>query len=113
GGQRVKRSVNGVETWQVYGLGGELLAEYAARAEATSPQKEYGDRNGQLLITATSTAADVHWLVSDQLGTPRMIFDKTGTLANTKRHDYLPFGEELFANTGLRTTAQGYPQSPN
>jgi RHS repeat-associated protein len=25
-----------------------------------------------------------------------------------KRHDYLPFGEELFAGTGNRTTAQGY-----
>jgi len=36
----------------------------------------------------------------------RMIFDQTGTLANVKRHDYLPFGEELF--NGLRTTAIGY-----
>ena len=62
---------------------------------------------------AGSTVADIEWLVTDQLGTPRMIFDKTGSLANTKRHDYLPFGEELFANQGLRTTAQGYPQSPN
>jgi RHS repeat-associated protein len=45
---------------------------------------------------------------SRQLGTPRMIFDKTGSLANTKRHDYLPFGEELYAGAGLRTTTQGY-----
>ena len=51
-GQRIKRSINGTETWQVYGLGGELLAEYAANANANSPQKEYGYRNGQLLITA-------------------------------------------------------------
>ena len=55
-GQRVKRSVAGqpsaVETWQVYGIGGELLAEYAANASPASPQKEYGYRNGQLLITA-------------------------------------------------------------
>src|SRR5207249_8294120 len=27
-------------------------------------------------------------------------------------HDYLPFGEELFAGTGGRTTAQGYPLAP-
>ena len=26
-GQRVRRKVNGVETWQIYGLVGELLAE--------------------------------------------------------------------------------------
>ena len=53
GGTRsVKRTVNGTETWQVYGVGGELVAEYAANAAASSPQKEYGYRNGQLLITA-------------------------------------------------------------
>ena len=55
-GRRVKRNVNGTETWQVYGLGGELLAEYAANANASNPQKEYGYRNGQLLITATAPA---------------------------------------------------------
>lgn len=41
----------------------------------------------------------INWLVTDQLGTPRMIFDQGGSLANTSRHDYLPFGEELFAGT--------------
>ena len=51
-GQRIKRTVDGIETWQVYGLGGELLAEYPANGAATSPRKEYGYRNGQLLITA-------------------------------------------------------------
>src|SRR5204862_402910 len=51
-GHRVKRNINGTETWQVYGLGGELLAEYAQNTAASNPQKEYGYRNGQLLITA-------------------------------------------------------------
>src|SRR2546430_239710 len=53
-GRRVKRIVGSIETWQVYGLGGESLAEYAANASASSPQKEYGYRNGQLLVTATA-----------------------------------------------------------
>jgi RHS repeat-associated protein len=271
-GRRVKRNLNGIETWQVYGVGGELLAEYAANASPASPQKEYGYRNGQLLITAVAgsgsqgpaqtykastdfsgiqgqanwyyldsngtpltflsqwggvwnlpntsvylgggwshpgdptdavrqwrapgagsihitgtafdtdpgggdgvivsirkgtqvlwertiengngtgfsydvttsvaagdqisfvtnrrsntywdstsfdpaisytsgggvTAAEIKWMVTDQLGTPRMIIDKTGWLANVERHDYLPFGEELFAGTGGRSTARGY-----
>ena len=38
-GARVKRKVAGTETWQVYGLGGELVAEYAASGAAASPQK--------------------------------------------------------------------------
>ena len=37
-----------------------------------------------------------------------MVFDKTGSLAATKRHDYLPFGEELYAGQGVRTIALGY-----
>src|SRR6266536_3697186 len=275
-GQRVRRKVEGVETWQVYGMDGELVAEYAANVSAATPQKEYGYRNGQLLITtgtapssgvtepavwsnavgvspsgnnltktattgwgnagaastralalgdgyveftasetntarmcglsngdsnqdwqdidfgmypvgdgglhvyeggiyrgvigsyaagdrlrvaveggvvkyrkngvllytstvaptypllvdtaiysnggtlnnvvisgsltggSGATAAEINWLVADQLGTPRMVFDQTGSLAATKRHDYLPFGEELFAGMGGRTPEQGY-----
>jgi RHS repeat-associated protein len=57
----------------------------------------------------TSTAAGaIQWLISDHLGTPRMIFDASGDLDKTTRHDYLPFGEELFAPTGRRSTALGY-----
>jgi RHS repeat-associated protein len=57
----------------------------------------------------TSAGGDkVQWLVPDHLGTPRIIVDQTGDLAGVKRHDYLPFGEELFAGTGGRTTALGY-----
>src|SRR6266404_2155312 len=55
---------------------------------------------------SSSSSVNINWLVTDQLGTPRMIFDKTGALANVKRHDYAPFGEELF--NGARTTAMGY-----
>ena len=58
--------------------------------------------------TTASPSSNVHWLVTDQLGTPRMIVDQAGTLASVKRHDYLPFGEELFAPVGGRTVAQGY-----
>ena len=53
-GQRVRRKINNKETWQVYGFDGELLAEYAANGSTNSPQKEYGYRNGQLLVTAES-----------------------------------------------------------
>ena len=35
-----------------------------------------------------------------------MVFDQTGSLATTKRHDYAPFGEELFNR--LRPNVVGY-----
>ena len=47
----------------------------------------------------------MRWLVI--LGTPRMIFDQSGSLSNTSRHDYLPFGEDL-AGVGGRSTSLGY-----
>jgi hypothetical protein len=53
-GQRVRRKVNGVESWQVFGMDGELLAEYGPNASPGNPQKEYGYRNGQLLVTVTA-----------------------------------------------------------
>jgi RHS repeat-associated protein len=54
------------------------------------------------------TTVDLRWLISDHLGTPRIILDKTGNLNGVTRHDYLPFGEELAPPTGGRTTTQGY-----
>src|SRR5712692_5407306 len=40
-----------------------------------------------------------------------MIIDQSGSLSGVSRHDYLPFGEELFAGTGGRTPQQGYSAS--
>ena len=251
-GKRVRRQANGVETWQVYGIGGELLAEYSPAASPASPQREYGYRNGELLISAAGSScavgytsaktwlgnhgalghttgyaegtnwsvytgihssghmvfgpydtsfgrghhtaqftmmvdnnsgADVvanldvvtnlgattlgqrqirrsdfvapnqwqtftvqfdnpcfgqvegrvwwagntsakfaqltitpvnvaspgvQWVVTDRLGTPRIVLDQTGSISGISRHDYLPFGEELYAGTGGRTNTQGY-----
>jgi RHS repeat-associated protein len=68
-----------------------------------------GDTLSNVVVTSSASgAAKVQWLVPDHLGTPRIIIDQTGSLANVKRHDYLPFGEELFAGTGGRTILQGY-----
>lgn len=53
-GQRTRRTLNGIETWQVYGMDGELLGEYASGAASFVVTKEYGYRNGELLVTVTS-----------------------------------------------------------
>ncbi|MCU1268639.1 MAG: hypothetical protein JWM21_4957 [Acidobacteria bacterium] len=58
--------------------------------------------------SSSPAQSDIEWLVTDQLGTPRMVFDKTGSLSNTKRHDYLPFGEDLPAGVGQRNSLQGF-----
>lgn len=67
----------------------------------------YGGRANWDRVGKAATGGP-QWLVSDHLGTPRIIADKTGSMVGIKRHDYLPFGEELKAGQGGRTTAQGY-----
>jgi len=71
-----------------------------------------GDNRSQVVeieaYAAAPSEASIKWLVTDHLGTPRMIVDQSGNLAKIKRHDYLPFGEELVAPLGGRSAAQGY-----
>jgi RHS repeat-associated protein len=56
--------------------------------------------------TASQQGSGTSYLTADSLGTPRVI---TGADASVKaRHDYMPFGEEVAAGTGGRTTGQGY-----
>ena len=123
-GRRARRVVGGVETWQVYGFGGELVAEYnvsgtfngANAPVATAPTKEYGYRSGKLLVVwdsgQTGNAA-FRWLVTDHLGSTRMEADLSGSLATMRRHDYLPFGEELLATTGAQRSGIGYELPPS
>ena len=111
--------VGGVETWQVYGFDGELVAEYnvsgafngANAPAATAPVKEYGYRSGKLLVvwdSGQSGNAAFRWLVQDHLGSTRMEADLSGSLTTMRRHDYLPFGEELNASTGTQRSGIGY-----
>jgi RHS repeat-associated protein len=110
-GKRVRRIIGGQETWQVYGMGGELLAEYAAGAAPGAAQKEYGYRNGQLLVVWDGSEAvgqQLQWLVQDHLGSTRMVVDRSGSLGGVRRHDYLPFGEQLGSGVGIRSASIGY-----
>ena len=112
-GKRVKRTLaGGQEWWYVYGIGGELLAEYLSSAP-TAVKKEYGHRGEQLLVVwdADKNGDErLKWLIQDHLGSTRMEADKSGRLEDDpattnvvegiRRHDYAPFGEEIYA--GIR-----------
>ena len=98
-------------TWQVYGIGGELLAEYGVNASPTTAQKEYGYRNGQLLVVWDGSETgdrQLQWLVQDHLGSTRMVVDRSGGLGGVRRHDFCPFGEELSVGVGIRSVSNGY-----
>ena len=84
-GWRVKKVKPSETTIFVYNINGQLVAEYTSSIPAN---------NG------------TSYLTSDALGSTRVITKADGSVRT--RHDYLPFGEELYASTGNRTTGQGY-----
>lgn len=91
-GKRVKKyePVSTQTTLYVYNASGQMVAEYTINVTPpTNPETRY--------------------LTTDTLGTPRIITSGSGIVK--ERHDYMPFGEEVYFNTSLqnvRTTAQGY-----
>ena len=103
-GQRVRKLV-GENLRFVYDMQGKEVAEFDG-ANGTL-QKEYIYGASGLLATIAATGANaVQYLTADHLGSPRVVTTDWGQLVS--RHDYLPFGEELFAGQGGRTAAQGY-----
>ncbi len=123
-GKRVKRTASSQEWWYVYGIGGELLAEYLSTAP-TTVKKEYGYRDGKLLVVWDADKSGderLKWLVTDHLGSTRMEADKSGrlnddsstpsVLEGIRRHDYLPFGEELNASVGAQRSVTGVGYEP-
>ncbi|HEY0426708.1 MAG TPA: RHS repeat-associated core domain-containing protein [Pyrinomonadaceae bacterium] len=88
-GKRVKKISNLETTIFVYDGIGKLVAEYSTAAPSPNPTTNY---------TAT-----------DQLGSPRVITDANGKVIS--RRDFMPFGEELYADNQTRTTANKYSTS--
>lgn len=87
-GRRVKKVLtdSGETTIFVYGISGQLAAEYVINSESQTepPSTKY--------------------LTADHLGSPRIITDENGSI--TARRDYMAFGEET--STSQRTETLGY-----
>jgi RHS repeat-associated protein len=86
-GRRVSKNSGGITTVYVYDAFGNLAGEYGG--------------------AGTTPACTTCYLTTDQIGSTRLATNAAGTVV--ERHDYMPFGEELVAGAGGRTTAQGYP----
>ena len=84
-GKRVKKVVGNDTTIFVYSSG-KLVAEYTTETPPSNPTTSY---------TAT-----------DMLGSPRVLTNSLGEVVS--RRDFLPFGEELYADGTHRTTVGKY-----
>jgi RHS repeat-associated protein len=103
--KRVRKLV-GENTRFIYGIGGQLVSEYDG--SSGNLKKEY--ISGGITIEPTAVNSNgTQYATGDQLGSLRVITTSSGSVVS--RHDYMPFGEELGASVGGRTTGMGFSGS--
>jgi RHS repeat-associated protein len=101
-GQRVRKLV-GENTRFIYGIGGQLVAEYDG--SSGNLKKEYVS-SGLTIEPSAVNSNGTQYATADHLGSPRVITNSSASVVS--RHDYMPFGEELGAGIGGRTTGMGF-----
>jgi len=106
-GRRVRKNAGGVITRMIYNHLGQLIAEYN---DSGSLIKEYIYKGGELLASYDASRG-AEYATGDHLGSPRIWTNSSGQVITGGRHDYLPFGEELFAGVANRTTVLNYPST--
>ena len=62
-------------------------------------------------VPASNCATATCYVTMDHLGSTRLLTDSAGNVQ--RRYDFLPFGQELGAGIGSRTTAMGYLTAPD
>lgn len=87
-GKRIKKVTDTETTVFVYSAG-KLIAEYSTASPPTSPTTSY--------------------TMTDQLGSPRVLTNSFGEVVS--RRDFMPFGEELYADAQNRTPARKFSTS--
>jgi len=105
-GQRVRKLV-GENLRFVYGIGGQLIAEFSGVSGSLLKEYVYGASG--LLATIEPTGVNsngTRYTTPDHLGSPRVVTNSSASVIS--RHDYMPFGEELGAGVGGRTIGMGF-----
>lgn len=70
---------------------------------------EFQENVASLCTSTSSTSASLKYVLTDAQGSTRAVVNNSGSSsAIVARHDYLPFGEEIWAGIGLRSSSQGY-----
>jgi RHS repeat-associated protein len=84
-------------------------ASRAAVRQGFADSIEFHDEVIALCWTTVSSGG-IRYVFSDLLGSARALMNNSGVNSSTvvARHDYLPYGEEIWAGSGLRSSTQGF-----
>lgn len=80
-----------------------MLTEYDGEPVASPTREHIYGASGML---ATVEADKINYHTPDNLGSPRVLTDGSGTI--TSRRDFLPFGDQLSDSLGNRSSIPGY-----
>lgn len=70
---------------------------------------EFQNNVSRLCPSTSSSSATIKYVMTDVQGTTRAVMNNNGSSSSViSRHDFLPFGEEVWAGIGLRSTSQSY-----
>jgi RHS repeat-associated protein len=104
--QRVRKLL-GQNLRFIYGLSGNLIAEFDGVSGALKKEYIYGASGLVAIIEPTALNSNgTRYSTSDHLGSPRVLTNSSAGVVS--RHDYMPFGEELGAGVGGRTVGMGF-----
>lgn len=105
-GQRVRKLV-GENLRFVYDIGGNLIAEFSGTTGVIKKEYIYGANGLVATIEPNGKLSNgTRYTTSDHLGSPRVVTNSFASVVS--RHDYKPFGEEIGAGIGGRTTGMGF-----
>jgi RHS repeat-associated protein len=102
-GNRVRKNFTFGEKVRLVYSGGQLIPEYDLSKGSLKKEYIYGAKG---LIATIEPSAGTKYTTSDHLGSPRVVTNSSAVVVS--RHDYQPFGENLGAGIGGRTTGMGY-----
>jgi RHS repeat-associated protein len=105
-GQRVRKLI-GENLRFIYDMHGQQIAEFDGANGNLKKEYIYGASG--LVATVEPTAVNTngtHYTTPDHLGSPRIVTNSSSSVVS--RHDFMPFGEELIAGIGGRTSGMGY-----
>ena len=108
-GRQVRATINGVETTYVYDAEGRRVRKTAACGTGTCATVYVLDAAGHVAAEYAmdgGSGTGRRYMTGDHLGSVRAVTDAAGLVKQS--YDYLPFGGDLSAGDGGRTTGMGF-----
>jgi RHS repeat-associated protein len=102
-GNRVRKNFTYGDKLRMVYSAGQLIAEYDLSNGSLKKEYIYGAKG---LVATIEPSVGTKYPTADHLGSPRVITNSSGSVIS--RHDYKPFGEELSAGDGARSSGMGF-----